>query len=34
MVNSKARLFILFYKQVKGNTWEMIQLGVPIFGHE
>jgi len=25
--------FILFNKQIKGNKRELIQLGVPIFGH-
>ena len=25
--------FILFNKQIKGNKRELVQLGVPIFGH-
>lgn len=32
MLNA-GETFILFNKQVKGNKRELIQLGVPIFGH-
>lgn len=33
IIMNTGESFILFNKQIKGNKRELIQLGVPIFGH-
>lgn len=33
MIMNTGETFILFNKQIKGNKRELVQLGVPIFGH-